>query len=451
MSSPTPATARVDVVGLGPAGVDMVTQGTRELIKQSGSRFLRTRRHPSAYLLPDAQSFDHHYESADSFEEVYTRIVADLLAAARESHQVLYAVPGSPVVAERTVQMLIDAARNEDVDVVLHPAMSFLDLAWARLRVDPSELGVTLADGHDFSRTAPSDGGPVLVSQCESKLTMSDIKLSVDVEGECRVALLYHLGLHDERVTWMDWSEIDRGPDPDHLTSLWVPDLPPRVGGRLASLSTLVADLRLTDPWKAAQDHTSLQRFLIEEAYEVLEALDSYDPASGSGADELVSELGDLLYQVVFHSLLGEEAGWFELDDVVAAIHAKLSARSAVGVMEEIGSSDIETVVRQWELTKQDEMGRESAFDGIPRALPALLRAAKLLRKASSIGVTDGTSPLVEPGGTDLDPTGSGRELLEVVLRIVEEGDDPENLLRVRLDELESRLRSEELRQQRGR
>lgn len=290
-----------------------------------------------------------------------------------------------------------------------------------------------------------------MVSQCESKLTMSDIKLSVDVEGECRVALLYHLGLHDERVTWMDWSEIDRGPDPDHLTSLWVPDLPPRVGGRLASLSTLVADLRLTDPWKAAQDHTSLQRFLIEEAYEVLEALDSYDPASGSGADELVSELGDLLYQVVFHSLLGEEAGWFELDDVVAAIHAKLSARSAVGVMEEIGSSDIETVVRQWELTKQDEMGRESAFDGIPRALPALLRAAKLLRKASSIGVTDGTSPLVEPGGTDLDPTGSGRELLEVVLRIVEEGDDPENLLRVRLDELESRLRSEELRQQRGR
>jgi uncharacterized protein YabN with tetrapyrrole methylase and pyrophosphatase domain len=277
----------------------------------------------------------------------------------------------------------------------------------------------------------------------------------VEVEGECRVALLHRLGLHDEAITWMDWSEIDRGPEPDHLTSLWVPDLPPRVEGRLASLSSLVAELRLTDPWKAAQDHSSLQRFLIEETYEVLEALDSYDPASGSGSDELVSELGDLLYQVVFHSLLGNEAGWFELDDVVAAIHAKLSARSAEGVMEEMGSSDIETVVRQWELAKQDEMGRESAFDGIPRALPALLRAAKLLRKADALGLD--ASVVERSGVTGSDgsaPDGPalvdyGDELLDLVRRIVKKGEDPENLLRVLLNDLESRLRAAESMEQR--
>ena len=99
------------------------------------TRYLRTGRHPSAAVVPDAHSFDDVYERAGSVEEVYAEIVDGLAEAAVAAGEVLYAVPGSPLVAERTVELLL-ADDRVDVDVV--PGLSFLDLAWARLGVDPA-------------------------------------------------------------------------------------------------------------------------------------------------------------------------------------------------------------------------------------------------------------------------------------------------------------------------
>jgi len=94
---------------------------------------VRTARHPAASAIPDAKSFDNVYETAGSFDEVYARIVDALVEAAAEHGEVLYAVPGSPMVAERTVELLRD---DERVVVELVPGMSFVDLAWDRLGVD---------------------------------------------------------------------------------------------------------------------------------------------------------------------------------------------------------------------------------------------------------------------------------------------------------------------------
>lgn len=141
--------ATVVVVGLGPGDPALVTAGALAAIEATPTRFLRTERHPSAGLVTGAATFDHHYDSADTFDEVYRRIVADLLAAVAEHGRVLYAVPGSPRVLERTVDLLAAEADQGVIDVDIEPALSFVDLAWVRLGVDPFEDGVRLVDGQD--------------------------------------------------------------------------------------------------------------------------------------------------------------------------------------------------------------------------------------------------------------------------------------------------------------
>ena len=136
--------ARVIVVGLGPGDVGLVNAATRDAVASIERRFLRTTRHPSAAVVGDAASFDDVYEHSADLDEVYRTIVERLVEAAIAEGTVLYAVPGSPVVAERTVELL---SHDPRVTVEIVPAMSFLDLAWARLRIDPIARACPLSTG----------------------------------------------------------------------------------------------------------------------------------------------------------------------------------------------------------------------------------------------------------------------------------------------------------------
>jgi hypothetical protein len=171
---------RIVVVGLGPGDPDLVTAGTLAAIEAVPHRFLRTEVHPSAHLVRGAATFDHHYEMADTFDEVYRRIVADLVAAASQHGTVLYAVPGSPRVLERTVDLLDAEAGAGRVALDVLPALSFVDLAWVRLGIDPYEQGVRLVDAHRFDVAAAGERGPLLVAHCHNRRVLSDVKLAVD-------------------------------------------------------------------------------------------------------------------------------------------------------------------------------------------------------------------------------------------------------------------------------
>lgn len=431
MSEPTPT---VHVFGLGPGGVDLITTGTLEALAELPRLTLRTRRHPAADALAGAASFDEVYDTAEHIESVYPEIVERLVADAIEHGSVGYVVPGSPVVAEHSVELLVADPR---VRTVLHPALSFLDLTWVRLGIDPVETGVRLVDGHRFEQEAAGERGPMLVAQCDHRFVLSDIKLSVEDPPDQPVTLLHHLGLPDERIEVVDWSDMDRSIEVDHLSSLWIPRMAAPLGAELAQLEALMARLRAEDPWKAAQTHDSLQRYLVEESYEVLEAIDAYDPDTGEGAQELCSELGDLLYQVVFHSALAAEAGWFTLGDVVAAIHDKLVRRHP-HVLDAAGSPSpgLDELVEAWERDKRTELGRASHYDGIPAELPALARAAKLHRK-------DDPTPDAPEGATDADRLGEQLwALTEVAHR---NGIDPEQALRREVQRQLDRRRAAEV------
>lgn len=213
----------VHVIGLGPAGPDLVTSGALELISRIPTQFLRTERHPSAVVMPEAQWFDRVYDTAETIEDVYDTIARVVAGSALEQGEVLYAVPGSPVVAERTVQILLG---DERIETVVHPAMSFLDLAWARLGVDPVAMGVHLVDGYRFAETTIGVSGAVLIAQTDNRFILSDVKLHWEDPPVEKLTVLHHLGLEDERIFEVGWDDLDRSIEPDHLTSLWVEDLP---------------------------------------------------------------------------------------------------------------------------------------------------------------------------------------------------------------------------------
>jgi tetrapyrrole methylase family protein / MazG family protein len=407
-------TPTVVVVGLGPAGPELLTAAAREAIERVPGRFLRTARHPAAAAVPEAVSFDAFYESAETLEQVYRGIADALVEAAEAEGAVLYAVPGSPLVAERTVELLLADAR---VAVEVVAGMSFLDLVWARLGVDPVAAGVRVVDGHRFAEEAAGERGPLLVAQCDSKAVLSDIKLAVDGPGPKDVVVLQRLGLPEESVVTVAWDDLDRDVDPDHLTCLWLAEMAAPVAGEVQRFAELVRTLRARCPWDREQTHTTLTRHLLEETYEVLDAIEALGP-DGAGFDHLEEELGDLLFQVVFHATLAAEEGQFTLADVARRVHDKLVGRHP-HVFGDVQADTPGQVMRNWEHIKQAEKGSASLMDGIPGHLPSLLYAHKVQRKAASVGV--------EVDGGD---AGVGGALFELVDRARADGIDPEAALR---------------------
>jgi len=403
-------TPRITVVGLGPAGDDLLTKPARAMLADADAAFLRTGRHPAAAGLDRIETFDDYYDAASTFDEVYHRIVEHLVATAVEQApgggRVVYGVPGSPLVAERTVELLRDDGR---VEMTLVLALSFLDLAWERLGIDPVSSGVRLVDGTRFAEQAAGQTGPMLVAQCWSTQVLSDIKLSVDTDLHASpppVTVLHHLGLPDELVERVRWEDLDRVGPPDHLTSVFIPQLASPVAADLVALEELVRTLRAECPWDREQTHASLTRHLLEEAYEVIEAIDTLSAleatatsghhaavgpdgeqsteAEAEAVAHLEEELGDLLFQVYFHACLATEEGRFTLADVARGIHDKLVARHP-HVFGGHAAADADEVMAGWEWSKMAEKGRDSVTDGIPSALPALALAAKLQRRALAV------------------------------------------------------------------
>ena len=421
----------VVVVGLGPAGPDLLTAAAVDALASIPHRYLRTSRHPAAVAVAGATSFDSVYESAATLDDVYAAIVDALAEAAAEHGTVVYAVPGSPLVAERTVELLRSDHR---VRVRLVPALSFLDLAWAALGVDPVAEGVRVVDGRRFSVEAAGERGPLLVAQCDTRQVLSGIKLSVDEGGE--VVVLQRLGLPDQSVTTVAWADLDKEVEPDHLTSIYLPSGTPPIAGEVARFAELVRTLRARCPWDREQTHHTLTRHLLEETYEVLEAIEALDVESGEGFDHLEEELGDLLFQVVFHATLAAEEGYFTLADVARGVHDKLVHRHP-HVFADVQADTPDQVITNWEQIKRAEKGRDSIMDGISEGLPSLLYAHKVQRKAASVGI----EPVLP---TDAPEDGPGAELFALVDRCRQADVDPEAALRSTAARFRDRFRAAE-------
>lgn len=231
------------------------------------------------------------------------------------------------------------------------------------------------------------------------------------------------------------------------------------VGAAVERLVEVVDLLRRHCPWTAALDHGGLLEYLVEETYELYEAVDDVDRSDVPGSElleDLRGELGDVLFQVVLHAQLRAEAGSFGLAEVAEGLRAKLVRRNPHvfrpdGAVRSSFPASVDEIVATWQAVKEQERpARTSPFDGIPHSLPALAFAAKTLRRAGEGSGTGGTTDPEGASGRDAeggpgrtagttgpegasgrDPEGEfGRELLEVTRRALASGVDPERALR---------------------
>ncbi len=414
------------VVGLGPGDAELLTARSARLIRESPVVRFRTRRHPAADAFDGVESYDHLYERAASFEDLYRDIVADLVELARQHGEVLYVVPGSPVVAERTVELLADAA----VDLVLESAVSVIDLACARLGRDPMTAELRVVDA--LASSEPLRGpGPLLVLQTYSREVLALV--ASRLPATAMVTVLHHLGLDDEAVRDLPAGQLATF-DADHLTSLWV-EAPRGAGAAVEDLVDFARTLRRECPWDAEQTHASLTRHLLEESYEALDALEAMVQAGEGDLDAVAhveEELGDLLFQIVFHAELGDEEGLFSLATIADGVRDKLTGRHP-HVFGDVIVTSAEDVAANWETLKRAEKSRESALDGVLWQLPSLRLYSELAYAAARLGVV--------PAASDDD---LAEALVDIVERARRDGVDLEGVLRQRALALAAAIRTVE-------
>lgn len=445
--------SRVTVVGLGPAGLDLLPTSSLELLTEAPRVIVRTSDHPAASELSRMRAVefcDDLYEQAQTVDEAYQAIVERVISAA----PVTYAVPGSPLVGESTVRLL----RLRKVELEVVPAPSFLDLVVERLGIDPLANGFQILDGHALPQTMSLDR-PTVIAQVDTPGAMMQVKTALDrlLDPSELVTVLVDLGAPFEtvaKVAASDLGSVEPGP---RLTLAL--DKPISVGW--PGLVEVTRRLRVECPWDAKQTHHSLVRHLIEEAHELVEAVSRLSPDAPAGDIdapsyvELEDELGDVLLQVVFHANLANEAGAFDIDEVSETLRRKLVRRHP-HVFGDVDVADASEVEVNWERLKQEEKNRESLMDDVPGSLPSMARAAKLQRRAASVGFDWARAePVIAKLREEVseleraaDNAEQSRELGDVLFTVVNLGRhlgiDPETALRQAADRFSHRFRQME-------
>lgn len=404
---------QITVVGLGTGDENQLTLGVWRKLEAAGARggaiFLRTREHPMVAMLDHHglryETFDAVYEAHEGFDAVYEQIASQLIerAKAANSGEVLYAVPGHPMVAERTVQLLRERCPAEGVLLTLMGGESFLDQAFLRLGFDPIE-GFQLLDGTSLTAGGLNPQLHTLIGQVYDVYTASDVKLTLMelYPDDYPVIVGHALGVAgEERVREVPLYELDRVEGYGNLSLVWIPrtdreDVRSRTFTRLHEI---VAILRSPEgcPWDREQTHQSLRKNLIEEAYEVLETIDEDDP------DHMREELGDLLLQIMLHSQIEAEDGTFTVFDVIRELNEKLIRRHP-HVFGTAQAENADEALGNWQQIKEEEKRRKGIdpdelplLSGVPRELPGLMKAYKLQKKAASVGFDWGTKEEVLP------------------------------------------------------
>lgn len=398
------------IVGLGSGSEDQVTIGIWKKIKQASKVFVRTEDHPMMKLFHDEHitynSFDYIYEKHSQFPDVYKEIVDTLMEEVQKeaASEVVYAVPGHPMVAESTVQQLITRCEDASISLTIVGGESFLDAAFTALQFDPIE-GFALLDAADLQPHLLQPQLHTLIGQVYDQFTASDVKLALmeKYPDDYEVIVGHALGIPEQQeIIKVPIHELDRISSYHNLSIIYVPrsDDEALRNRSFERLHEIVAALRDPDsgcPWDIEQTHQSIRKNFIEELYEALEAIDEDDP------DKMQEEFGDVLLQIMLHSQMEEEFGSFNVYDILQTLNEKLVYRHP-HVFGDTSAQTAEEALKSWDAMKAKEQQangiadkRPSKLDGIPKDLPALLTAYKLQKKAAKVGFDwDTIEPVIE-------------------------------------------------------
>jgi tetrapyrrole methylase family protein/MazG family protein len=386
-----PMIPSITLLGLGPGDSSLITRQAWQILESCSEIYLRTRQHPAVSGFPSGiqvHSFDHLYESSETFEDVYERIVEQVLELGHRPQGVIYAVPGHPYIAEATCPEIARRARQEGISVQVVEGLSFLEPTFTALGIDPLPHtalvdALLLASAH--VPPFPPDA-PAIIAQIHSRAVASEVKLTLMevYPDEHPVRLVHAAGTSQQCIEDIPLYEIDRSEHIGLLTTLYLPPL--GSGTSLEAFQEIMAHLRAPDgcPWDREQTHQTLRTNLLEETYEALDALDADNPQA------MCEEFGDLLLQIVFHAQIGSENGEFNMSQVLQHIYDKIVRRHP----HVFGDWEVENagqVLQNWEKLKAEERKSngemtKGILDGVSKALPALSQAQEYQARAARVG-----------------------------------------------------------------
>jgi tetrapyrrole methylase family protein / MazG family protein len=378
------------IIGLGAGDINQLPLGIYKTLKGDKPIFLRTKEHPVVQELEKEefryQSFDYVYEKHDQFEAVYEEICSTLLQEAQKG-DLIYAVPGHPLVAEQTVQLLISRGEMAGVSIEIGGGQSFLDAIFGALKVDPID-GFQLLDATSLRQEEIQLRQHIFIGQVYDTFVASNVKLTLmeKLPYDYEIYIVTAAGSSDERVRKVALFELDRMAEINNLTTVYIPPVRNEelLYKEFNKLRSIIAELRGPNgcPWDLKQTHQSLKKYLIEEAYELIEAIQEED------IDHMVEELGDVLLQVLLHAQIGEDDGYFSIEDVIEGLSQKMVRRHP-HVFGNVLAETAEEVVKNWQEIKQEEKGVQqfpSLLSGISLSIPNLIRAYELQKKAAKVG-----------------------------------------------------------------
>ena len=378
---------KIYIIGLGPGNIDALTLGAVERIHSGDVNYLRTEEHPTIEYFKNKnisyESYDYLYNSEDDFASVYEKIAKDLISKASEDGIINYFVPGNPMVGEKTVEILI----SSDIEYEIISGMSFIEPLIELVGKDPIN-GLKIVDGFNFDYLTVDINSDMIITQVADQKILSEIKLTLsEVYGDEYIVYLIHsAGVKGhEKKHELPIYKLDRNQEIGSLTSLYVPKIEEKEKNifDFIDLLGIMGILRSKDgcSWDIEQTHESIRQNIIEEAYEVVDAIDRGD------IDGLIEELGDLLLQVLFHCQIGFEDGEFNIYDITSILANKLIYRHP-HVFQEKNLAKADEIRYNWnnlKYAKRKISKTSDKFKDLPR-LPSLMMSYKIQERAAEVG-----------------------------------------------------------------
>jgi len=371
------------LVGLGAGGAREISAEALGALRRARRVILRTAQHPAATTLRLAGIEFETLDESDNPDRA-RQIAEFVLNAAREAAPVAYATPGHPLIAEESVRLVLEMAQQAGIPTRIVPSRSFLEPVLEAVGYAMSH-GLQVLDAGTLPRVEPNPNLAQIYYQLETPELAQRVKTHLlrYYPPDFPVTLVHAAGVEGvTEVKTIPLEQLDRQRY-DPLTSLFIPPASPRQRRfeGFSGLVEIVSILRSPEgcPWDREQTHESLKPYLIEEAYEVIDAIETGDP------ERLCEELGDLLLQVVMHSQLAKERGLFDIEQVIQRLNEKLVQRHP-HVFGDIALENADEVLRNWDRLKREQKQHASILEGIPRSMPALLRALEVSKRAARAG-----------------------------------------------------------------
>lgn len=375
------------IVNISSGDPEILNAKTIHAIREGGRLILRTSRTPLVSWLEqekiDYSSLDDLYDTVEDFDRLSSAI-ADYLWSVSNNSPVVYAVPD--LMTDSTVSMLFHT-RPAAGQLTVIPGVGLSDICQSSARSIISDSDLRTVSATDFLSRPYNPNDSVLITELDNPILAGDVKLHLAsyLDDESEVVYL-HQQNPPERILLY---ELDRQAHIDHLSAVLIPGSAflNRNHFVLQDLISIMDRLRAPDgcPWDKVQTHISLRPYMVEEAWECVAAIDQNDP------DHLSDELGDLLFQIVFHSSIGSDFDEFTMQDVISSICRKMIHRHPHVFGNSASSSTASPSIAEWEKLKRSETGSKSvleSLDDVSPALPALKYAAKIFKKTSLLSST---------------------------------------------------------------